>query len=470
MEIYTPNWPDELTNDKDFVFVHGYNVKDDFSLLKFDELDTPARLWHREIFKRLWHAGLNARYNGVIWDGTPSSYAGKKHYHHSVINAFATAPLLATYLNTFDDPVVMAHSLGNMVVGSAIVDYNADVYQYYAMDAAVALEAYGDVAPTNHMIPDSLFAVQNDGWLCFKGYSWTNYPSETYASEYYRLFKDSGDSRTNLTWRHRFADIQTKTDVFNFYSSTEDILRVDDKIDMLDIIDIDADLKMSFPPVDFDFSTPYAWQLQEMYKGLDQIPIINAPGGGISKYGGWGFIEDGDSWHIKEWFKIFDVGPRKPRLYFEKLEDTDENRETRDEFRALLQIDPLFRHEPEELFSENAAAFAAGTIGSHGGNLEYHTGDNDLDISQVKIRDWLLAKAFPSRTRPMGSTLNAKWPITMANFDMSDPDTAKTLMTDSGKWWHKDDDNQIEWRHSDLKNMPYVHVYKLYEKITGMEK
>jgi len=51
-------------------------------------------------------------------------------------------------------------------------------------------------------------------------------------------------------------------------------------------------------------------------------------------------------------------------------------------------------------------------------------GDNGMDISTVPIRDWLLAKAFPSRTRPMGSTtvgdIGGGWDDT-SNFDLSDP-------------------------------------------------
>lgn len=127
---------------------------------------------------------------------------------------------------------------------------------------------------------------------------------------------------------------------------------------------------------------------------------------------------------------------------------------------------PLFRHEPEELFGAGAESFAAGTIGTHGGNLEYHTGDHGLNISQVKIRDWLLAKAFPARTRPMGSTavnptLNG-WG-TFNTFDMS-----ALYMTDPGAWHHKES-NVAKWWHGDITDMPYVHLYQLYENIVTKE-
>jgi len=130
-----------------------------------------------------------------------------------------------------------------------------------------------------------------------------------------------------------------------------------------------------------------------------------------------------------------------------------------------LKAIPLFRQEPEELFESGALDFAGGTVGDDGGNLEYNTGDNGLNISQVKIRDWLLAKAFPSRTRPMGSTANSKWDEVL-NFNMSDP--TEGFMTDPNAWHHKEN-NIAKWWHSDIADMPYVHLYQLYEKIVTKE-
>lgn len=443
-----PNWPDELTNGKDFVFIHGFNVS-----------EAAGRDWNADIFKRLWHSGSNARFNGVLWDGSPNSLGDKKHYHHSVIHAFATAPNFAIYLNGLTEPVVMAHSLGNMVTGLAICDHAASVEQYYALDSAVALESYGDVTPNSNMVPDSLFATHDAGLFIFTGYRWNEYPFESWASEWYRLFP-SGDTRAELTWRHRLATIQDLTDVFNFYSSTEDVLRVDDEIGLADLLV--KGFVMKIIPSGFNSNTPYAWQIQEMYKGLDQIPWINAPAGGISKYGGWGFVK-GDSQHIEPRFAgLLGHAPVKPHFVLESVDPASPGRTN---YLASLQSDPLFRQEPEELFQSGALAFASGTVGTHGGNLEYNVGDNGMDISAVPIRDWLLAKAFPARTRPMGSTQNGEWDAQTGNFDMP-----TTYMTDPGIWIRTDKYNgTFEWRHSDFRDVPYVYIYKLYEKITTKE-
>lgn len=119
---------------------------------------------------------------------------------------------------------------------------------------------------------------------------------------------------------------------------------------------------------------------------------------------------------------------------------------------------------------EGAEAFAGGSLGTHGASLDYSTASSTVPVSEVKIRDWLLAKAFPARTRPMGATrvgdIGGGWNDD-SNFDMSDPEDG--FMTNPGQWPNEDNNHNKEWRHSDLKKVPYVHVYKMYEKITGKE-
>ena len=70
------------------------------------------------------------------------------------VNALLTAPHLANFLsNLSGDTTVAAHSLGNMVVLSAISDFNAKIKNYFMIDAAVAIEAIdGRIAPESEMI------------------------------------------------------------------------------------------------------------------------------------------------------------------------------------------------------------------------------------------------------------------------------------------------------------------------------
>ncbi len=463
------NWPDELTNGKDLVYVHGFNV------------DKPAaENWHRNIFKRLWHAGSNAKYHGVIWDGIGNG-SFLTHFHNSVVNAFATAPWVATYLDSLQstETVVLGHSLGNMVVSSAICEHNAPVTQYYALDAAVALEAYGDVTNNAAFVPDVVFTWEKEGFLNYKRRGWLDYPHETWAAEWYRLFP-AGDPRSKLTFRHKFADIQEKTDVFNFYSSTEDILRVRDDVNQIlqSITDIDIELFMHLIPTNVTVSSQCAWQLQEMYKGMNNW-AVKYGGGGSSPYTGWSFTEFDGRHQIDK--KVKRPGGPPPTYTYTKysesphearmaLDPAPGNATVRAEYLANLQTDPLFNRTPWQLFEAGAFNFAGGLVGSYEDVLDYDDSEQhgpDIVVSAVKVSDWLLAKGFPSRTGPMGSAKNKEWPPQGVSFDMSTAD----FMTDPNNWF---DPNQKyngnpAWHHSDWKNAPYVHVYKLFEKIVTKE-
>jgi len=451
------NWPDELTNGKDFVFVHGYNVD-----------ETAGREWNSAIFKRLWFAGSNARFHGILWDGTPPT-AGLPnmgyHYHNSVINAFATASSFSTYLNSLTEPVVMAHSLGNMLAGSAICDHSASISQYYAVDAAVALEAYGDVAPTSALIPQTFLARNNNGWLSFIGYQWTDYPAEMRPYRWYERFV-SGDARSELTWRNRFADIQSRTDVFNFYSSTEDVLRTGDGFTtFLNAVSVGIHTDY-YIPTGFSFQTgQYAWQIQEMYKGRSGFFgtgwIPGLLGGGSSKYAGWDFVKDSGNYYYT--FLGLNLWPKQPRIWQERLSTSNPDRNNG---LNVIRDDPLFLHEPAELFGAGAESFASGTVASYGSALDYNTSNDTVPTDNVLIRDWLIAKAFPATTRPMGAThvgdIGGGWAD--ANFNMH-----SLYMTDLASWPSEDMSGNKIWKHSDFMDVPYVHVYKLFEKITTQE-
>ena len=113
------NYPDSLCNNKSFVFVHGYNVNPE-----------AARGWNSEMFKRLYQTGSKAKFVGTTWNGAETQIPGIEvtvNFHKNVDHAFQTAkgtsqsPGLATYINSLGGDVILAaHSLGNMVVSSAM--------------------------------------------------------------------------------------------------------------------------------------------------------------------------------------------------------------------------------------------------------------------------------------------------------------------------------------------------------------
>jgi hypothetical protein len=73
------------------------------------------------------------------------------------------------------------------------------------------------------------------------------------------------------------------------------------------------------------------------------------------------------------------------------------------------------------------------------------------------VRDWLLAKGFPARTRPMGST-----EISLNEWEKS-YDMAVDFLEDS-TWPREDRLNGVkEWRHGDFKDVAFPHVRELYK-------
>lgn len=241
------NNPDSLSdNGKHVIFVHGFNVSEE-----------AASGTSAEVFKRLYQSGSTARFTGVTWEGDVHVFfqgAAKTYYHADVINAFNVASDFATEVSQLGgEKYVIAHSLGNMVVSSAIKDYGLNPAKYFMLDAAVAMEAYkSSSADMPEMIPRS----------------WQDYTNQLRASDWHTLFEES-DGRRQLTWRARFGDIPQ---VVNYYSSGEDILKNNEN---------------AYPedPQLPDFSGEHAWFYQEMIKGRWQmawLPIVEC-------HGGWGF-------------------------------------------------------------------------------------------------------------------------------------------------------------------------------------
>lgn len=235
------NYPDKVSNGKHFVFVHGYNVP-----------EQGARGAGSEVFKRLFQSGSRAMFTTILWHGdeTPGFLPPVAYYHADVINALQTAPILASAVNGLSgQKYIAAHSLGNMVVSSAIVDHGLAVERYFMIDAAVAMEAYSaSECHRDEMAPLEWFAYSNRLW----------------SSEWHTLFMPP-DGRTGLTWRGRFGNIPH---AINYYSSGEDVLNNNGS-------------RAGAPAPGVE----KAWVLHEMLKGGDLLkPLI-----GVQSHGGWGY-------------------------------------------------------------------------------------------------------------------------------------------------------------------------------------
>lgn len=200
------NFPDVETNGKYVFFIHGYNVSEE-----------NAKGWSINVFKKLYRAGSRAAFTAVYWHGDDSRIVATDitpNYYLNVVHAFETAPVLKTYLSQWSgEKILLAHSLGNMLASSLLVDHNGssdlNITHYAMLNAAIPSEAFGENNVVDNMIPSE----------------WTNLLPRTYASNWHQRFTNNADSRSQLTWKNRFAALsQSSTKVYNFYSSTEDVL------------------------------------------------------------------------------------------------------------------------------------------------------------------------------------------------------------------------------------------------------
>lgn len=260
-EVDAPNEPDP--QDKNLVFLHGYNVN-----------PHQARGAFAETFKRLYWSGSQARFYGVTWRGDESRMGRlTPNYHTNVANAFLTAPHLAAFLQTLTNgpTTVVAHSLGNMVALSALNDHNAPMANYFMLNAAVAIEALdGSVGSHPNMI-------HSDWWA---------YTNRLYASKWFQLFPGD-DHRSTLTWSDRLADIPA-TDLYSFYSSGEEVLRMHTGT-MPDLAGLAA---QQIIDMFWNSSPPQVrvWAYQEKLKG--RSPFNSVLG---STHAGWGFNSSYDN-------------------------------------------------------------------------------------------------------------------------------------------------------------------------------
>lgn len=290
------NNPDSLHNGKNLFFLHGFNVD-----------ANACRGWNAEMFKRLFWSGSRAKFWGMTWDGDVGLFNGL-HYQEDVANALAVASNFnAQVSGVGGDKIVLAHSLGNMVVSGAIQDHGLNVSKYFMLNAAVATECYrpasfNDTAAGNYML----------------NADWVEYNSSTWCSTWFRLFS-SPDDRAKLTWKARFPSVVSVA--YNFYSSGDEIFQV-----------FSNGTPSAFTGGPFHLEQ-FAWQKQEHFKGRTVlgIPVI-----GGTDWAGWGFS---GAYTVAE-----------------------ANTATTND----LQTNPVFRHEPATILSSNITARVVNDIIAQG--------------------------------------------------------------------------------------------------------
>ena len=147
-DAQVPNEPDTI--DKNFVFLHGYNV------LPHEARGVAVRPVQAHVLVGLPRQVLGGDMGrGGLQGNAALLFHLHPQFHTNVVNAFLTAPLLANFITSLTNSgpvVVAAHSLGNMVTLSAISDWDAPISQYFMLDCAVPIEAIDPTATTNVMV------------------------------------------------------------------------------------------------------------------------------------------------------------------------------------------------------------------------------------------------------------------------------------------------------------------------------
>jgi hypothetical protein len=395
-------------NGKNLVFVHGYNVN-----------QQEARGVQSEIFKRFYWSHSHASFYGVTWNGAASkdnlsSLGGQftPNYHTNVVNALLTAPHLKDFLKGLKgEATVVAHSLGNMVVLSAISDCGVTPHCYFMLDAAVPMEAVqGNAASEPTMIHST--------WQC--------YLSRLYASCWWQLFP-TNDARSTLTWSNRLGNLGA-VDIYNFYSSGEEVLRQYSQDPPTTIID-SYSLELYYRALGIPFGT-YGWVWQEKGKGTYNTETFIG-----SMHGGWQF---NDIVYGTKYYNDYGGG----YSYIHML-NTDANRIAN----AVLETVPFFDFNSQSVIHPDNALTGA-----------------DGNTYALANRDRILSDAIPALTLPVGANAVSTFDDQTGgkrNFDMQQ--TFKTGWPGS----RSSVENQ-KWHHSDFDYVAYPFTHQLFDNIVNI--
>ena len=229
---------------KSLVFFHGFNVT-----------GSGAQEWADAVFKRLWLSGAKMEFYNVDWRGDIGSDA---NYHQNASNAFVVASQLASTIAAIPgEKVVMAHSLGNMVVSSMIQDYELVPSCYLMCNSAVPAEAYD--TDMSLRVPQLVHP------------EWEDYPTNSWASIWHWLFRNEpNDDRKHLGWPGRFSNVAQYA--VNFYSTGDEVLELAGNNNVHTWTGIS------------DSWGHYSWHKQELFKGRGGI--------GGTDWAGWNIEEN----------------------------------------------------------------------------------------------------------------------------------------------------------------------------------
>ena len=429
------NFPDNFLDDTWLIFVHGYNVNAQNS-----------RGWESEMFKRFYWSHSRSKFVGVDWLGNPDGGGLIAHflpdYYLAEMNAFATAPSLATKVNALTgSKTVVAHSLGCGLAVVALNDFGLLVNHVCLLDAALARECFdGD---SDEALPDMAYSP----WTLANDPSTPNYPRSLWASDWHKLFQGANDARQTLTWNNRFTNAIPV--VYSFYSSTEDVLG-----------------SFTGPPTQAIINNlehlngmgTYAWATQEKSKGN----IVNLFGVNIvgSDYGGWGFnLYDGYLANYPIWYEVADCNCMR------RVKTPAEIGTVMQDLLDGSRSNPLFktgwgyynRNTPGQVIVTTDTQYFTGPSWILG---LYQPNQGTIIAADPAKNAQLLCQAIPALSLPVGAKETTRFEN--RNYNMP------TLFADEMHWPRTVPNGVPEWRHSDFDNVAYPFIYGVFNRIISI--
>jgi pimeloyl-ACP methyl ester carboxylesterase len=468
--------------------VHGFN---------WDEKETPGG--HIEVWKRLYQAGCNARFVGISWASdtgrtslwpfgfgprdTPAIYA------NDVIGSYIAAKYITDALNaaglTGTNTTIVGHSLGNMLVSSAIQHQGLDVGNYIMLNPAVPAESYDGRADPDD--PDRR-NMTHPAWKGAAPDGSEDYPAYVMAAGWADNFNED-DPRYWVSWDGNFSGIFDLTQVWQFYSSGEEVLRQADgeAIAAIDGQDIRRLLFNWLPGGDIPHSTnsvvgskEYTWVYHEITKGV--LPLQESYLLPRHSTAGWLLNED--------YFWFDNIGGQQVRVKCPYWGTTNLAASALIEnpfFGAHLLNFDIASHKNIDLWRGswfNPVAWIYQPDG-HADPLDHlpHLpfDENDLDhMKKMRVHIKLLAEMTPPLSSPAGGMRLKKF----------DHDPTNPLLNPNPKYHHginlmdyrnlnlwqssdrpgksKPQRDEQRWLHSDYKDAPYLLTHPLYKQIKGI--
>jgi hypothetical protein len=127
--FYKDAWDEDTDNKSYTICVHGW-----------DKTWYAARSDEQTVFKRIWQRGFKGRYIGFYWP----TKTGKTTYNQSEYVAWNCGAAFKGLIDSLPPDYkknVIAHSMGNIVVGSAIAN-GATIENYAILNSAVPAQCY----------------------------------------------------------------------------------------------------------------------------------------------------------------------------------------------------------------------------------------------------------------------------------------------------------------------------------------